>query len=422
MSKFLDKQTISWALYDWANSAFATTVIAGFFPIFFREYWSLGEAGGATTFRLGAATSIASLIILVLAPILGAIADNAGLKKKLLFVFAYVGLLSTAGLFLVAQGDWMFALILFVVGSLGFSGGNVFYDALLLDVAPTEDRIHMVSGLGFALGYLGGGVLFAVNVFMVLQPEVFGLADAGQAVRISFVMVAVWWAAFSIPILLFVEEKKPEETSSLNAIAGGFRQLGQTFREIRKNRLILLFLFAYWFYIDGVDTVFRMSVDYGLSIGLDSNDLITALLLVQFIGFPAAIIFGKVGQRFGPKTGIYIGILVYTVATIWAYFMTTGKEFYLLAALVGLVIGGIQALSRSMYGQMIPAGRAGEYFGFFNMIGKSAAIIGPFLVGWTAVAMGSRNSILSVIVLFLLGGLFLYFVPNPKARAESEAS
>ncbi len=422
MRKFFDKQTVSWALYDWANSAFATTVIAGFFPIFFREYWSVGEASGATTFRLGVGTSIASLIILVLAPILGAIADNAGLKKKLLFVFAYVGLLSTAGLFLVAQGNWMFAVILFVVGSLGFSGGNVFYDALLLDVAPTEDRIHMVSGLGFALGYLGGGVLFAVNVFMVLQPEVFGLADAGQAVRISFVMVAVWWAAFSIPILLFVEEKKPEKTSGLNAITGGFRQLGQTFREIRKNRLIILFLFAYWFYIDGVDTVFRMSVDYGLSIGLDSNDLITALLLVQFIGFPAAIIFGKVGQRFGPKTGIYIGILVYTVATVWAYFMTTGKEFFLLAALVGLVIGGIQALSRSMYGQMIPAGRAGEYFGFFNMIGKSAAIIGPFLVGWTAMAMGPRNSILSVIVLFLLGGLFLYFVPNPKGRAESEAS
>ena len=414
MRKLLDRPTLSWALYDWANSAYATVVVAGFFPIFFREYWSADQVSEATTFRLGVGTSIASLIILVLAPILGAIADRASLKKKMLFVFAYVGVLSTAGLFLVAQGNWVLAIFLYVVASIGFSGGNVFYDALLLEVAPTEDRIHMVSGLGFALGYLGGGLLFAFNVFMVLQPEMFGFADAGEAVRISFIMVAAWWAIFSIPILLFVEEAKPEHSSTDGAIIGAFRQLSKTFKEIKKNRVILLFLLAYWFYIDGVDTVFRMAVDYGLAIGLDSNDLITALLLVQFIGFPAAIVFGKLGQKFGPKTGIYIGIFVYTVATIWAYFMTTGLEFYLLAALVGLVIGGIQALSRSMFGQMIPLDQAGEYYGFFNMIGKSAAVIGPFLVGWTAVAFGTRNSILSVLVLFAVGGLILYFVPTPR--------
>ncbi len=414
MRKLLDRPTLSWALYDWANSAYATVVVAGFFPIFFREYWSADQVSEATTFRLGVGTSIASLIILVLAPILGAIADRASLKKKMLFVFAYVGVLSTAGLFLVAQGNWVLAIFLYVVASIGFSGGNVFYDALLLDVAPTEDRIHMVSGLGFALGYLGGGLLFAFNVFMVLQPEMFGFADAGEAVRISFIMVAAWWAIFSIPILLFVEEAKPEHSSPDGAIIGAFRQLSKTFKEIKKNRVILLFLLAYWFYIDGVDTVFRMAVDYGLAIGLDSNDLITALLLVQFIGFPAAIVFGKLGQKFGPKTGIYIGIFVYTVATIWAYFMTTGLEFYLLAGLVGLVIGGIQALSRSMFGQMIPLDQAGEYYGFFNMIGKSAAVIGPFLVGWTAVAFGTRNSILSVLILFAVGGLILYFVPTPR--------
>ena len=414
MRKLLDRPTLSWALYDWANSAYATVVVAGFFPIFFREYWSADQVSEATTFRLGVGTSIASLIILVLAPILGAIADRASLKKKMLFVFAYVGVLSTVGLFLVAQGNWVLALFLYVVASIGFSGGNVFYDALLLDVAPTEDRIHMVSGLGFALGYLGGGVLFAFNVFMVLQPEMFGFADAGEAVRISFIMVAIWWAIFSIPILLFVEEAKPERNSTEGTIIGAFIQLSKTFKEIKKNRVILLFLLAYWFYIDGVDTIFRMAVDYGLAIGLDSNDLITALLLVQFIGFPAAIVFGKLGQKFGPKTGIYIGIFVYTVATIWAYFMTTGLEFYLLAGLVGLVIGGIQALSRSMFGQMIPLDQAGEYYGFFNMIGKSAAVIGPFLVGWTTVAFGTRNSILSVLVLFAVGGLILYFVPTPR--------
>lgn len=415
MKTRIDRKTLSWALYDWGNSAFATTVIAGFFPIFFREFWSVDVPGVETTFRLGVATSISSLIIVVLAPILGAIADCAGAKKKLLMVFAFVGVLSTLGLFLVQQGFWLPAIILFTVGTLGFSGANVFYDALLLNVAPTRERIHFVSGLGFGLGYLGGGLLFAVNVFMVLQPEFFGLADAGQAIRISFLSVAVWWAIFTIPIMLFVDEKKPEDgTTITGSIGAGFKQLANTFRDIRANRVILIFLFAYWFYIDGVDTVFRMSVDYGLSIGLNANDLIVALLMVQFIGFPAAIIFGGIGQRIGPKKGIFIGIGVYTVATVWAYFMESGFEFFILAGLIGVVIGGIQALSRSLLGELIKPEQAGEYFGFFNMVGKSAAVIGPFLVGWTAAMFGPRTSILSVVILFAIGGLLLYFV-NPEA-------
>ena len=410
MKSWFEKKTLSWALYDWANSAFATTVIAGFFPIFFREFWSVDVEGVETTFRLGVATSISSLIIVILAPILGAIADRAGAKKKLLMAFAFIGILSTLGLFLAEQGYWLPAIILFTLGALGFSGANVFYDALLLDVAPTGDRIHFVSSLGYALGYLGGGVLFAVNVFMVLKPEFFGLADSGQAVRVSFLSVGIWWAVFSIPLILFVKEAPPKAPSPEGAIIAGFRQLRRTFRELQTKRTILLFLFAYWFYIDGVDTVFRMSVDYGLAIGLNSNDLISALLVVQFIGFPAAIIFGKLGQRIGPKKGIYIGIFVYVVATIWAYFITSGIEFFILAALIGLVIGGIQALSRSLFGQLIPYEQAGEYYGFFNLVGKSAAVIGPFLVGWSAAMFGSRNSILSVIFLFAIGAVLLSFV------------
>ena len=342
-------------MYDWANSAFATTVVAGFFPIFFREFWSVDVEGVETTFRLGIASSISSLIIVFLAPILGAIADRAGAKKKLLLMFAFIGIVSTFSLFLVQYGYWQAAIVLYVVASLGFSGGNVFYDALLLEVAPTSDRIHAVSGFGYALGYLGGGLLFAVNVFMVLNPETFGLADSGEAVRYSFASVAVWWAAFSIPIMLFVKETPPKTSMPVGAsISAGLKQLGKTFREVRTKRTIVIFLLAYWFYIDGVDTIFRMAVDYGLSIGLHSNDLIIALLMVQFIGFPAAIIFGRLGQRIGPKAGIYIGIFVYITATVWAYFITTGVEFFILAAMVGLVIGGIQALSRSLYGQLIP--------------------------------------------------------------------
>ncbi len=410
------RETLSWATYDWANSAFATTVVAGFFPIFFREFWSVDADSTLTTFRLGVASSISSLIIVVLAPILGAISDRAGIKKKLLMVFAFVGILSTFGLFLVGQGMWTLAIVLFVVASLGFAGGNVFYDALLLNVAPTSDRIHQVSGFGYALGYLGGGLLFAVNVFMVLNPEFFGLANAGEAVRVSFVTVAVWWAVFSIPIMLFVKETPVPDRQAGSAVVMGFRQLRETFQDIRTKRSILLFLLAYWFYIDGVDTVFRMSVDYGLAIGLSSNDLIAALLLVQFIAFPAALAFGKLGQKFGPKRGIYIGIFVYIVATVWAYFITSGTEFFILAAMIGLVIGGIQALSRSLLGQLIPHQQAGEYYGFFNMVGKAAAVIGPFLVGWSAAMFGTRNSILSVIVLLVLGGIFLWFVRVPEGN------
>ena len=410
MKSWFEKKTLSWALYDWANSAFATTVIAGFFPIFFREFWSVDVEGVETTFRLGVATSISSLIIVILAPILGAIADRAGAKKKLLMAFAFIGILSTLGLFLAEQGYWLPAIILFTLGAFGFSGANVFYDALLLDVAPTSDRIHFVSSLGYALGYLGGGVLFAVNVFMVLKPEFFGFADSAQAVRVSFLSVGIWWAVFSIPLILFVKEAPPQAPSPEGAIIAGFRQLRRTFQELKTKRTILIFLLAYWFYIDGVDTVFRMSVDYGLAIGLNSNDLISALLVVQFIGFPAAILFGKLGQRIGPKKGIYIGIFVYIVATIWAYFITSGFEFFILAALIGLVIGGIQALSRSLLGQLIPHEQAGEYYGFFNLVGKSAAVIGPFLVGWSAAMFGSRNSILSVIILFAIGAVLLKFV------------
>ncbi len=422
MKELLQRKTLSWAMYDWANSAFATTVIAGFFPIFFRQYWSADVDGTLTTFRLGAASSIASLIIVILAPILGAISDRASIKNKLLMMFAFVGILSTLGLFLVAEGMWFPAILLFVVASLGFSGANVFYDALLLDIAPDSDRIHVVSGFGYALGYLGGGVLFAINVFMVLSPQVFGFANAAQAVKFSFLTVAVWWAVFSIPIMLFVKDPPAQNIGLGRAIGDGFRQLGETFREIRTRRTILLFLFAYWFYIDGVDTVFRMSVDYGLSIGLSSNDLITALLMVQFIAFPAALIFGKLGQKIGARRGIYLGIAVYVAATVWAYFITSGTEFFILAAMVGLVIGGIQALSRSLLGQLIPPDRAGEYYGFFNMVGKSAAVIGPFLVGWSAAMYGPRNSILSVIVLFAAGAALLWFVKPSASTAKPPAA
>ena len=255
-------------------------------------------------------------------------------------------------------------------------------------------------------------------LLMVLNPAVFGFADAGQAVQFSFFTVAFWWAVFTIPIFLYVEEKSSERTSNKGLFKAALSELLETVVLLRGKRTILLFLVAYWFYIDGVGTIFRMAVDYGLSIGLESNDLIVALLMVQFVGFPAALVFGWLGQQYGPKLGIYCGIVVYITATIWGYFITSGAEFFILAFMVGLVQGGIQALSRSLYAQMIPQDQVGQYFGIFNMIGKAAAILGPVLVGWAAVAVGHRTSILTIIGLFVVGGLLLMKVKTPTAESE----
>jgi UMF1 family MFS transporter len=401
----------SWAMYDWANSAYATVVIAGFFPIFFREFWSKGQQSADITSRLGLANSISSLVIVLVGPALGAIADRGGLKRRFLFAFVALGVVSTAALFWVAQGQWAMAAVLFVLGTVGFQGANVFYDALILAVT-SRDRYDVVSALGYALGYLGGGLLLAVCVAMVKWPGWFGLADMGHAMRLSFILTAAWWAVFSIPIMLFVKEPQQDRSENLvRAVREGFAQLAGTFREIRQLRTVLLFLLAYWLYIDGVDTIIRMAVDYGAVLGFGSDQLITALLITQFVGFPAAIVYGRIGNRIGAKTGVLLGIGLYLLITLWAFFMSETWEFYGLAISVGLVQGGVQALSRSFFARIIPADKSAEFFGFYNMLGKSAAVIGPVLVGWIGQATGSpRIGILSIAILFLLGGATLYKV------------
>ncbi|MFQ5843013.1 MAG: MFS transporter, partial [Thermodesulfobacteriota bacterium] len=291
-----DKKAIfGWSMYDWANSAFATTVMAGFFPIFFKQFWSVGADTTVSTARLGLANSIASITVALSAPILGAIADKGTSKKKFLLFFTYMGIVITASLYMVSKGNWPMAVVLYVLASIGFSGGNIFYDALITIVA-SERKLDFVSALGFSLGYLGGGILFAVNVWMTLSPETFGFGNAGEAVRFSFLSVGIWWGVFSIPLLLFVKEPSGKAAKSgLNMVKAGFTQLRETFQEVRHLKTIFLFLVAYWLYIDGVDTIVRMAVDYGISIGFKSNDLIVALLIVQFVGFPAAIGFGYLG-------------------------------------------------------------------------------------------------------------------------------
>ena len=400
----MSNKPFAWALYDWANSAFATVVIAGFFPVFFKQYWGSDLELTESTFYLGLANSIASLLVVLMAPVLGAIADQARGRKRFLAALATLGALSTAGLFLVSQGAWIAASLLFVVGNIGFACANVFYDALLIAVSAPANR-ERISALGYALGYLGGGLLFALCIFMTLQPALFGIADAAAAVRLSFLLVAGWWLLFSIPLLLFVDEPPGGELKLTGgAVPAGFRQLTSTLAHIRGLKNTAMFLVAYWLYIDGVDTIVRMAVDYGLAIGLDANDLILALLLTQFVGFPAALVFGRIGQHLGAKSGIQIALGVYVLVTLYAYFMDSSTEFYALAVVIGLVQGGIQALSRSLYSRLIPPGRSAEFFGFYNMLGKFAAVLGPLLVGVAAVFSDDpRVGIVSVVVLFLVG-------------------
>ena len=421
------KAIFSWALYDWANSAFATTVIAGFFPIFFKQFWSAGVDTTVSTARLGIANSIAGIIVAALAPVLGSIADRGSSKKKFLFFFTFMGIVMTSSLYLVSKGDWPFAIMIYILSSVGFSGGNIFYDSLITGVA-SEKKLDFVSALGFSLGYLGGGILFAVNVWMTLSPGTFGFAHSGEAVRFAFLTVAVWWAVFSIPIALFVHEPVGKESfSGLGAVKAGFKQLRNTFNEVRHLKTVFLFLAAYWLYIDGVDTIIRMAVDYGMSIGFESKDLIKALLITQFIGFPSAIAFGYLGEKIGAKRAIFIAIGVYLAVSIWGAFMRDKNEFYILAMIIGLVQGGIQALSRSFYARIIPVNKSAEYFGFYNMLGKFAAVLGPVVMAGVALMVreagyssdiASRASISSISIFFIAGGILLYFVDEKKGREE----
>ena len=425
-----------WVLYDCGNSAFATTIMAGFFPVFFKNYWSYQSDINTSTAMLGFGNALAGLLVALMAPLLGAIADNRASKKGHLAIFASLGCTMTFLLFFPEKGQWPLAILFYALAVIGFSGANSFYDALLPSVT-TPEKIDYVSSLGYAVGYLGGGLLFAFNVLMATMQSRFGLASPEQAVRISFLTVAVWWAAFTIITLRWVPpEVKPKALFS-GAFLEGFRKIASTLKTVRQFKSAWLFLMAYWFYIDGVDTIIRMAVDYGLSLGFQATDLIIALLIVQFIGFPAALAFGKLGERWGARKAIFLGIYLYMGITIWGALMSRKEEFFLLAALIGLVQGGIQALSRSYFTRLIPKHQAAEFFGFYNMVGKFAAILGPALVGSTGILvrrlimpvsptetqeryfahLASRWSMASLLILFLVGLFLFHLVGKEESRS-----
>lgn len=409
MSFNIDRRVMSWALYDWANSAFATTVMAGFFPIFFKQFWASDLQTTESTFVLGAGNSIASIIILLSAPFMGVIADLLGRKKALLFISATVGIVSTATLFWIGQGDWLAAIVAYSIAVLGFMAANIFYDAMLLSLVQ-ESRRDFVSSLGYALGYLGGGILFALNVAMTLAPAWFGITDAAEAVRFSFLSVSIWWCLFSIPLFLSIKDPAISRSVSMASLfRHTIRDVVATVRDILKNKAVAWFLLAYWFYIDGIDTIIRMAVDYGIALGLEQNDLITALIITQFVGFPATLLFGYIAQRGNTIASLQAGIGLYMVIVIWAYYIESAWEFYVLAVGIGLVQGSVQALSRSYYASIIPADQPARYFGFYNMMGKSAVIIGPLMIGLVSVLSDShRLGILSILLLFIVGAALLY--------------
>jgi|TARA_B100001765_G_scaffold153966_1_gene99264 UMF1 family MFS transporter len=413
-SKKLTKSTWSWALYDWANSAFATTVMAGFFPIFFKSYWASDLSDAESTFAIGSVNSLVGLLIAFSAPVLGAFADAGDSKRKFLFSFAFLGIIATGYLFFIPESSWKLAVIFYGLGVIGFSGGNIFYDSLLVAVSKEKER-NRASALGFSLGYLGGGILFLINVIMFLYPNQFGLENQIEAVLWSFVSVAVWWLIFSLPLYLNVKEpiQNPNKKQINTIISDAFGNLLNTARSIKKFKSAVIFLLAYFLYMDGVDTIIRMATSYGSDIGLSATSMIQALLLTQFIGFPATLVFGHYADKFGYKYSLSFAIIVYILVVLFSAQMDTALEFYLVASVVGLVQGGVQAISRSFFSTLIPENKAAEFFGFYNFIGKSSVFLGPFMVSGIALITGSPSyGILSLLILFIPGLILLWLVPE----------
>jgi len=407
MKRIFSRQVMAWALYDWGNSAFALSVLAVLFPLFLGSYWSAGDEGATVTARLALVTFSASIVVSLLAPILGAIADSGGYRKRFLFVLAVLGAVTTAALSLIGEGGWPWALALFMVASIGYYSANVFYDSLIIDVSNPK-YYSLVSSLGFSLGYFGGASLLALHVWMLREPATFGFSDTAQVVKFAFITVGIWWIVFLMPLMFIVREGKAVATVSGGTVVAAYRVLMDTFREIRKYRKVLIFLVAYWLYIDGVFTVIFMAVNYGQRLGFSSADLVTALLVTNFVGFPATLGYGVLGHKFGEKNMIYVGLAVYIGVACWAVFLDDVRQFYAMAILIGMVQGGVQGMSRALYASLIPTDRSGEFFGFYNMLTKFAHILGPFLVFVVALFSDNPSYILAVLIpLFFAGGLVL---------------
>lgn len=418
-----DKKTIyAWALYDWANSAFATVVLASILPIFYKDVAGVDLPANLATSYWGYTQTIAMIIIAVISPILGAAADYSDSKKSFLKFFVFLGVTGTSLLFFVNEGNYLLASFFFIIANIGFSGGNVFYDGFLTDLSDSKS-IDYISSLGYAAGYLGGALILAADLLMISKPNLFGISSVTAAIQISFVSVAVWWLLFSLPAFKYLpDSKKSVEKISIAKYAKmAVGRLKSTFIHIRKYRELWKFLLAFWLYNDGIGTIIRMAAIYGREVGIDQTDLIGALLLTQFVGIPFALIFAKIAGKITAKKGIYLALIIYTFITFYGYFLDTALDFWILAGIVGMVQGGAQALSRSLYGAMVPEKKSAEFFGFFGVSSKFAAIIGPTVFAYTGQITGSsRYGILAVAAFFILGIFFLSRVDVEKGKLEAK--
>jgi UMF1 family MFS transporter len=415
----------SWCLYDWANSAFALTVMAAFFPAFFNKYWNPGVDSAIITFRLGMGNTVAGLCVALVSPVFGVMAGIGKTKKQFLASSIFLGTFMTAALFFVGKGEWLTALIVFILARIGFATANLFYDAYLLDVAQPGQR-DLVSSQGYAIGYLGCAILFTINILMYLKPAIFGLRSPVDGIRYSFLSAAVWWLLFSIPILAFVHEK-PAPRGAIRFIESGTRDLRDTIIAIIKDKNLLLFLVAFWCYFDGVHTIVVMAKNFGISLGLPYGTLMAALLCVQLVAFPSALLFGYCTRWIGSKLIILVSICFYIFITLGgAWILRTSTQYFIFASLTGMVQGAIQALSRSFFTRMIPVGKESEYFGIFNMVGRFSVVLGPALVGISNLVCfkiglnpqtASRAGISSLSLLFFAGGLILARVRTITNRA-----
>jgi MFS transporter, UMF1 family len=424
------KAVFAWCMYDWANSAFATTVMTAFFPVFFKSYWNYGVEPTVSTARLGLATGIGGFLVALLSPLLGSVAEAGRAKKKFLAFFMILGVWATALLFFVPMGHWQTAFVLIICAEMGFSCGNLFYDSLLVNVAERRE-MDMVSTRGYAFGYVGGGLLFALNILMTSKPSGFGLSSAQEAVRASFPIVSVWWFVFALPLILFVHEPGSSGGNIIRIIGKGLKGTGKTALKIVQNRSLGLFLVAYWLYIDGIYTVIFMATDFGLAIGLSAKSLMLSILLVQIVATPASIGFGFLAKKTGTLRAILCGIAAYIVVCIGgAAFLKTSGDFMIIAAVVGMAQGGVQGLSRSYFAQLVPADEAAEYFGFFNLVGKFSAILGPILVGTVAFGMrragasshlASRIAMSSIVVFFISGAILLIIAESKRNPTRGQA-
>jgi MFS transporter, UMF1 family len=421
----------AWAMYDWAVSAVQTTIMVAVFPLYFVDIAKLDLPESRATQAIATANTIVAIVLAVLSPVLGAVSDYVAAKKRMLGASMIVGAAAVAGMFFVQQGDYRMALVLFVISLIGATASTVFYDALLPHIA-SEDEIDRVSSAGYAIGYIGGGLLLALNLAWILKPQWFGLptgpnlsdADRTLPTRLALLSVAIWWVVFSIPLFRRVPEpprtREADEGRGGNVLVVPFVRVAETFRALRGYKHAFLMLLAFMIYNDGIQTIQKMATTYGKEMGIANSVLITAILVVQFVGVPFSFLFGAIANRIGAKRAIFIGLLVYAGISILGYYMRTAAHFVLLAAMVATVQGGTQALSRSLFASLIPTHKSGEFFGFYSVFEKFASIFGPLLFWVTIATTGSsRNAILSVILFFAIGALVLSRVRVKEGQAAA---